>query len=99
MLQLFNAAHGCLVEIELVQLQALVDGARQWLWIEGNMVTVLQLLDGKLSEKRVFDRAVLTFDGVQGQLCWPGGPPDVLSIDASGTLRPEFQRLLHQHLN
>jgi len=42
---------------------------------------------------------VLTFDGAQGQLDWPGGRCDYLSVGATRALRPEFQRLLHQHLN
>ena len=39
------------------------------------------------------------FDGAQGQLDWPGGRCDYLSVGATRALRPEFQRLLHQHLN
>ena len=98
-LLLLNAARGCLVEIKLAQPEATVSSTRHRLWIEGNTVTSLQLVDGDQSSKRVFDRAVLIFDGAQGLLNWPGGRCDHLSVDATGTLRPECQRLLHQHLN
>ena len=98
-LLLLNAARGCLAEIELAQPEVPASNPRHWLWIESNTVTSLQLVDGDQSSKRVFDRAVLTFDGAQGQLHWTGGRCDPLSVDATGTLRPEFQRLLHQHLN
>gem|GEM_PF-1128515 len=98
-LLLLNATHGCLAEIELAQPEALANGARHWIWMEGNTVTTLQLVGGAQSSKRVFDHAVLTFDGVRGQLDWPIGRCDLLSVDTTGTLRPEFQRLLHQHLN
>jgi hypothetical protein len=65
-LLLLNAAHGCLAEIELAQPGIPASGARHWLWIESNTVTALQLVDGDRSSRRVFDRAVLTFDGAQG---------------------------------
>lgn len=99
LLLLLNAARGCLAEIELAQPGIPASGARHWLWIESNTVTSLQLVDGDRSSKRVFDRAVLTFDGALGELNWPGGRCDPLSVDATGVLRPEFRRLLHQHLN
>lgn len=98
-LLLLSAARGCLTEIELAQPGVLASGARHWLWIEGNTVTSLQLVDEDQNSKRIFDRAVLTFDGAQGELNWPGGRCDPLSVDATGVLRPEFRQLLHQHLN
>lgn len=98
-LQLFNATLGCLAEIELAQSRVPASGTRHWLWIEGNTVTSLQLVDVDQPSKHIFDRAVLTFDGAQGELNWPGGRCDPLSVDATGVLRAEFRRLLHQHLN
>ena len=89
-LLLLNAARGCLAEIELAQSEVPASGARHWLWIESNTVTSLQLVDGDRSSRHVFDRAVLTFDGAQGQLDWPGGRCDYLSVGATRALRPEF---------
>lgn len=98
-LLLFNAAHGCLAEIELAKPEVPATSARHWLWIESKTVTSLQLINEDRPSQRVFDRAVLTFDGARCQLNWPGGRCDHLSVDATHALRPEFQRLLHQHLN
>lgn len=74
-LLLLNAARGCLAEIDLVQPTS---GGSYWLWIEGYTVTSLHLVNAEQSSKRVFDRAVLTFDGSQGQLNWAGGRCDHL---------------------
>eukprot|EP01034_Spumella_vulgaris_P010766 gene10766-13672_t len=49
--------------------------------------------------KRIFDHAVLTLNGHHGELAWPSGRREALSLDPGRALRPEFQRLVHQHLN
>lgn len=95
-LLLLNATRGSLAEIDLVQPTG---GESHWLWIEDYTVSSLQFVSVEHSSKRVFDRAVLTIDGSRGQLNWTCGRCDHLSVDVTGSLRPEFQQLLHQHLN
>lgn len=97
-LLLLNAVHGSLAEIELVH-PDMPRGERRWLWIEANWVTLLHPITEDTPTLRVFDRAVLTLDGVRGELQWPSGRREALSVDPDGTLRPEFRRLVHQHLN
>lgn len=98
-LLLLNAVRGSLAEIELTPSDMPAAGRSHWLWMEGNTVTVLQTIGTSQASKRVFDRAVLTLDGVHGELQWPNGRCDALSIDSARALRPEFRRLVHQHLN
>lgn len=96
---LLDAAHGSLAEIELVGPDLPVGGESQWLWIEGNSVSSLREIGSGNPSKRVFDRAVLTLDGPCGDLLWPSGRRDALTLVSDGALRPEFARLVHQHLN
>ena len=98
-LLLLDASHGSLAEIELTQPDMPTDGKSQWLWIEGKAVTSLQVISDGHPSKRIFDRAVLTLDGVRGELRWPNGRSEVLSINPARALRADFRRLLHQHLN
>lgn len=98
-LLLLDAAHGSLAEIELARPDMPTGSESRWLWIEGNAVTSLQVIGGSHPCKRIFDRAVLTFDGERGELKWPCGRSEVLSINSARALRPEFRRLVHQHLN
>lgn len=97
-LQLLDAVHGSLAEIKLAHPDMPRD-ERRWLWIEANWVTLLSPLNEGTPFLRVFDHAVLTLDGQHGELRWPSGRCDALAVDPDGTLRPEFQRLVHQHLN
>lgn len=97
-LQLIDAVHGSLAEIELAH-RDMPRGERRWLWIEANWVTLLQPISEGTPFLRVFDHAVLTLDGTRGELRWPSGRCDVLAVDPDCTLRPEYQRLVHQHLN
>lgn len=98
-LTLLDAAHGSLAEIEMAQPGQPVEREIQWLWIERNTVTSLKIIGSGHASKRIFDRAVLTLDGAHGELIWPSGRCDALSIHPDGGLRPEFRRLIHQHLN
>lgn len=98
-LLLLDASHGSLAEIELAQPDMPTGSQSHWLWIEGNTVTSLQVIGGGHPCKRIFDRAVLTIDGEHGELQWPSGRSEVLSINLARALRPDFQRLVHQHLN
>lgn len=98
-LLLLDAAHGSLAEIELARPDMPPDSESQWLWIEGNTVTSLQVIGSGHPCKRIFDRAVLTFDGERGELQWSSGRSEVLSNNSARALRPEFRRLVHQHLN
>jgi len=97
-LQLLDAVHGSLAEIELAH-PDMPRGECRWFWIEANWVTLLHPVSEGTPFLRVFDHAVLIIDGQQGELRWPSGRCDVLMVDPDGTLRPEFQRLVHQHLN
>ena len=74
-------------------------GPSQWLWIEANTVTALQVVGAGQPSKRIVDRAVLTLDGSRGELRWPSGQCNALSVDPERALRPDFRRLVHQHLN
>lgn len=98
-LLLLEALHGSLAEIELTRPDLPADGGSQWLWIEGNTVTALQPIGSGSSSKRVFDSAVLSLDGGRAELSWASGRREALSVSPQRTLRPEFQRLVHQHLN
>ncbi len=98
-LQLLNADCGSLVEIALTGTSTPIEAEHQWLWIEAGGVLSLQVIDSGTSSERVFDRAVLTLEDSQGELCWSSGKHEALTIDASLTLRPRFQHLVHQHLN
>ncbi|CAM3423196.1 hypothetical protein [Paracidovorax anthurii] len=102
---LLETACGSLAEIELIH-PDLPDGhasrrsdASRWLWIEGATVQSLQVIGDSNPSERIFDRAVLTLGGAHGELHWPSGRRDVLSINAARELRPEFRRLVHEHLN
>lgn len=95
---LLNAPHGSLAEIELAH-PGMPSGERRWLWIEANWVTLLHPVTEGTPTLRVFDRAVLTLNDMRGELRWPSGQRDALSVDPDGELRPEFRRLVHQHLN
>lgn len=97
-LQLLDAVHGSLAEVELAH-PNMPRGERRWLWIEANWVTLLHPVSEGTPLLRVFDQAVLTLDGRRGELRWPSGRCDVLAVATDGTLRPQFQRLVHQHLN
>ncbi|MNO09159.1 hypothetical protein D3C81_2321600 [compost metagenome] len=48
---------------------------------------------------RVFDGAVLTLNGLRGELRWHNGGQNALLSAPDASLRPEFRRLVHQHLN
>lgn len=98
-LLVLDASHGSLTEIELTQPDMPTGSESQWLWIEGNTVTSLQVIGGGHPGKRIFDRAVLTLDGERGELQWPSGRSEVLSINPARELHPDFRRLVHQHLN
>ncbi|WP_406625394.1 hypothetical protein [Acidovorax sp. SDU_ACID1] len=98
-LQLLDAAHGSLAEIELARPDLPPEQESRWLWIEGNTVTSLEVVSSGQPSKRIFDRAVLTVDGTRGELLWPSGRCEVLAVDPSRTLRPPFRQLTHQHLN
>lgn len=98
-LLLLDTSHGSLAEIELTQPDMPTGSESQWLWIEGNTVTSLQVIGSGHPSKRIFDRAVLTIDGERGELQWPSGRSEVLSINPARTLRPDFRRLVYQHLN
>lgn len=97
-LLLLDALHGSLAEIELVH-PDMGRGKRLWLWIESHWVTLLSPVNEGTPSLRVFDGAVLKFDGTHGELRWPSGRCDALSVDPDAALRPEFLRLVHQHLN
>ena len=97
-LLLLDAAHGSLAEIELVY-PNVACGERLWLWIESHWVTLLKPINEGTPSLRVFDRAVLKLDGTHGELLWPSGCCDALSFEPDSALRPEFRRLVHQHLN
>lgn len=99
LLLLLDAAHGSLAEIELASPDLPAAGESQWLWIEGSSVSTLRVIGSGNPSKRVFDRAILTLDGPRGDLLWPSGRRDALTLASEGTLRPEFARLVHQHLN
>lgn len=98
MLQLFDSAHGSLAEIELAH-PDMPRGERRWLWIEPSWVTLLQPVNEGAPALRVFDSAVLALDGQRGELRWHDGRRNVLLADPNVSLRPEFRRLVHQHLN
>lgn len=98
-LLLFDAAHGSLAEIETVVADMPASGRSQWLWIDACSVTAMQLVSDSRPSQRVFDRAVLALKDTGGELRWPSGRCETLSIDPTRTLRPAFRRLLHQHLN
>ena len=98
-LLLLDAAHGSLAEIELTGPDFPSGGASRWLWIEGNGVSTLRVIGSGNPSKRVFDRAVLMLDGTRGEMLWPNGRRDVLTLDPAAMLRPAFVRLVHQHLN
>ncbi|MFZ2824852.1 hypothetical protein [Hydrogenophaga sp.] len=98
-LLLLDTSHGSLAEIELTQPVMPSGSESQWLWIEGNTVTTLQVIGSCHPSKRIFDRAVLTLGGERGELQWPSGRTEVLSINSARALRPDFRRLVHQHLN
>ena len=98
-LLLLDAAHGSLAEIELAGPDLPVGGESQWLWIEGNSVSSLRVIGSGNPSKQVFDRAVLTLDGSCGDLLWPSGRRDTLTLATERALRPEFARLVHQYLN
>ena len=96
---LLDSVHGSLVQIEVDGAHAKNSGQREWLWVETGAVVALRTIAGNAPTSRVFDRAVLRFDGMQGELCWIGGRSENLSLNCSPTLRPAFHRLVHQHLN
>ncbi|MFT4192092.1 MAG: hypothetical protein QM617_11305 [Comamonas sp.] len=98
-LQLLDAAHGSLAEIELARPDLPAEQESRWLWIEGNTVTSLEVVGSGQPSKRIFDRAVLVFDGTRGELRWPSGRREVLAVDPGRRLRPAFVQLVHQHLN
>lgn len=98
-LLLFGASNGCLAEVEVSGPGRSFGDKTQWLWIEDGSVSTLTLIGGGDPSTRVFDRAVLSFDGAQGELQWTGGRRDALTLDPARALRPEFERLVHQHLN
>lgn len=99
MLLLLDASHGSLAEIKLMLPDMPTDRESQWLWIKGNTVTSLQVISSGHPSKRIFDHAVLTVNHKRGELQWPSGRTEILSINSARTLRPDFQRLVHQHLN
>lgn len=98
-LLLLDASHGSLAEIELPRPNLPTNSESRWLWIEGNTVTSLQAIGGAHPCKRFFDRAILTRDDERAELQWPSGRCEILSVNSTRVLRPEFQRLVHQHLN
>lgn len=97
-LQLFDSEQGSLAEIELAH-PDMPPGERRWLWIEPNWVTLLHPVNEGSPAMRVFDGAVLACDGQLCELRWHNGRRDELSADPDASLRPEFRRLVHQHLN
>ncbi len=97
-LTLFDAIHGSLVEIQTSNASPAGD-MRQWLWIEGGVVTWLPVVAESTTLERFFDRAVLTQHGDCAELKWTGGKRDVLVLYPDCKLRPSFHSLLHQHLN
>lgn len=98
-LLLLDAPHGSLAEIELSSEDMPVAARSHWLWIEERAVTELRALGTGTPSRKAFDRAVLTIDGQWGELSWPSGQRDMLKADPARALRPEFRRLVHQHLN
>ena len=98
MLQLFDTAEGSLAEIELSH-PDMPNGERRWLWIEPNWVTLLLPMIEGTATMRVFDGAVLTLNGLRGELRWHNGGQNALLSAPDASLRPEFRRLVHQHLN
>ena len=98
-LLLLDADHGSLAEIELAGADMPAGGESQWLWIEGNAVSTLKVTGSGNSSKRVFDHAILSLDGTRGDLLWPSGRRDTLTVNPACVLRPAFVRLVHQHLN
>jgi hypothetical protein len=99
-LQLLNAAHGSLAEIELAHPGLSEGSGTRWLWIESTTVMALQVVgSGGNPSKRIFDYAVLTLDGHHGELAWPSGRREMLSVDPERALCPKFRQLVHQHLN
>lgn len=97
-LHLFDSAQGSLAEIELAH-PDMPPGERRWLWIEPNWVTLLHPVNEGTPTLRVFDGAVLALDGQRGELRWHDGRRNGLLEDPDASLRPEFRRLVHQHLN
>ena len=97
-LQLFDSAQGSLVEIELAH-PDMQPGERRWLWIEPNWVTLLHAVNEGTPTLRVFDGAVLALEGQRGELRWHNGRRNEISAEPIASLRPEFRRLVHQHLN
>lgn len=97
-LTLFDAIHGSLVEIQTSKASPAGD-LRQWLWIEGGVVTWLPVVAESTELERFFDRAVLTLHGDCAELKWTGGKRDVLVQYQDRKLRPSFHSLVHQHLN
>ncbi|GAO20218.1 hypothetical protein [Diaphorobacter nitroreducens] len=97
-LHLFDSAQGSLAEIELAH-PDMPPGERRWLWIEPNWVTLLHPVNEGTPTLRVFDGAVLALDGQRGELRWHDGRRNALLEVADASLRPEFRRLVHQHLN
>lgn len=98
-LLLLDAPHGSLAEIELTCADLPVGARSHWLWIEERTVTELQAIGTGSTSRMAFDRAVLALDGEQAELIWPSGLRDVLTVVPGRMLRPEFLRLVHQHLN
>ena len=98
-LQLLDAARGSLAEIELAHPDLPEGDATRWLWIERTTVVSLQVVGNGGPAKQIFDRAVLTLEGQRGELTWPNGRCETLSVEPGRALRPEFRRLVHQHLN
>jgi len=97
-LLLLNSERCSLVEVELVQAESTA-GPRQWLWVEPNWVTLLRPMAAGTCLMQLFDQAVLTRSGDHAELRWANGQCFALSMEASNSLRPEFRRLVHQHLN
>lgn len=98
-LLLLDAPHGSLAEIELVRADLPAGTRSHWLWIEPRTVTELQAIGTGTPSRKAFDRAVLALDGERAELVWPSGLRDVLKANPARMLRPEFLRLVHQHLN
>lgn len=98
-LLLLDADRGSLAEIELAHPDLPDGGGTLWLWIESATVVSLQVMGNGDPAKRIFDRAVLTLEGQHGELAWPNGRREALSVEPGRALRPEFLQLVHQHLN
>ena len=98
-LLLLDAPHGSLAEIELTRADLPVGTRSHWLWIEERTVTELRAIGTGTPSRKAFDRAVLALDGERAELIWPSGLCDALKVDPGRMLRPEFLRLVHQHVN